>query len=145
MTRSCNTLVLYPSKESKLFDEALIYSLYLGAFVSIAGSYAAVMKTANSLATDQVSARRARHTILLHLFQLSMMLLSTLHDVLQGALYQLLPPLVFLRMQTLVYMLLILMPKSLSALVYALRDPTIRAALLLRFSFCHKGQDLGRR
>ncbi|XP_033834390.1 odorant receptor 131-2-like [Periophthalmus magnuspinnatus] len=138
MAQTCNSLVLYPTAESRLFDEALLYSLFLAAFLSITGSYAAVMRAAWSLSTDQASARKARTTLLLHLFQLSLMVVSTFHDVLLVALYHALPRLVFSRVQTVMYILLIILPKCLSVLVYGLRDPTIRAALVLHLC-CHIG------
>ncbi|KAK7925611.1 hypothetical protein WMY93_007921 [Mugilogobius chulae] len=111
MSQTCNSLVLYPlhshdSSMRRWFTFCLSWR-----FLSIAGSYAAVMSAARSLSTDQssvcalfqASARKARATLLLHLFQLSLMVTSTFMDVLQ----------------------------CLSVLVYGLRDPAIRTALIL--------------
>uniref|UniRef100_A0A3B3ZB27 G-protein coupled receptors family 1 profile domain-containing protein n=1 Tax=Periophthalmus magnuspinnatus TaxID=409849 RepID=A0A3B3ZB27_9GOBI len=137
-SQTCHSLVLYPTAESRLFDEALLYSLFLAAFLSIAGSYAAVMRAAHSLSTDQASARKARTTLLLHLFQLSLMVVSTFHDFLLVALYRSVSRLIFSRVQTVMYIFLIILPKCLSVLVYGLRDPTIRAALVLHLC-CHIG------
>ncbi|KAK7925605.1 hypothetical protein WMY93_007915 [Mugilogobius chulae] len=139
MSQTCNSLVLYPTSQSRLFDEALVYTLFVLAFLSIAGSYAAVMSAARSLSTDQssmcalfqASVRRARATLLLHLFQLSLMVASTFHNVLQAALYYALPRVVFIRVQITIYIFLIILPKCLSVLVYGLRDPAIRTALIL--------------
>ncbi|KAK7925606.1 hypothetical protein WMY93_007916 [Mugilogobius chulae] len=131
MSQTCNSLVLYPTSQSRLFNEALVYTLFVVAFFSIAGSYAAVMSAARSLSTDQASARKARTTLLLHLFQLSLMVASTYMSVLQMALYYALPRLMFIRVQITIYIFLIILPKCLSVLVYGLRDPAIRTALIL--------------
>ncbi|KAK7925604.1 hypothetical protein WMY93_007914 [Mugilogobius chulae] len=139
MTDLCNSLLLYPTPHSQVFGEALVYTLFVVAFLSIAGSYAAVMRTANSLSTDQASARKARATLLLHLFQLSLMVTSTFTDVLQVALYYVLPRLMFIRVQITIYIFLIILPKCLSVLVYGLRDPAIRTALILNLCCRRKG------
>ncbi|XP_020796773.2 uncharacterized protein LOC110175002 [Boleophthalmus pectinirostris] len=138
MLQTCSSLVLYPTAQSRLFDEALLYSLFLAAFLSIAGSYGAVMRAARSLSTDQASARKARTTLLLHLFQLSLMVASTVHDSLMMALYRTLPRLVFARIQSVLYIFLIILPKCLSVLVYGLRDQAIRGTLILHLC-CHIG------
>lgn len=56
MMNLCNSWVLYLGPHSRLFDEILVYSLFLAAFLSIGGSYTAVMQVARSASTDQVSA-----------------------------------------------------------------------------------------
>ncbi|KAK7925613.1 hypothetical protein WMY93_007923 [Mugilogobius chulae] len=104
------------------------------------------MRAARSLSTDQssvcalfqASVRRARTTLLLHLFQLSLMVTSTVHNVLQVALYYALPRVVFGRVQTIIYIFFIILPKCLSVLVYGLKDPAIRTALI-RNLCCRKG------
>ena len=81
----------------------------------------------------QVSVMKARNTLLLHLLQLCFLMASTFHNVLIVIAYTALHsvPQSFTKIQIVLYILLILLPKCLSVLVYGLRDPKIRRVLLL--------------
>ncbi|XP_033933358.1 odorant receptor 131-2-like [Pseudochaenichthys georgianus] len=111
-------------------DKAYSYFLFVSAGVAVSCSYISVMIAARSACTDKDSVRKARNTLLLHLVQLGLSLSSTLHNPLIIAIAKVTDRLAMLRVRSFLYVCIILLPRCLSALIYGIRDQTIRPILL---------------
>ncbi|KAM7373867.1 hypothetical protein PAMP_006557 [Pampus punctatissimus] len=124
-------------KESILFDEisdlyekAYTYFLFISAGIVVSCSYVGVMIAARSASTDRDSAVKARKTLLLHLVQLGLSLSSTLHNLLLIPISKIPDRILSVRIQIFLYVLVIILPRCLSALIYGIRDQTIRPVLV---------------
>ncbi|XP_040006919.1 odorant receptor 131-2-like [Xiphias gladius] len=115
---------------SDLYDKAFTCFLFVSAGVAITCSYMGVMVAARSASTNRASARKARNTLLLHLVQLGLSLSSTVHTPLLIAISKVLERIIIVRIQTVLYMCIIILPRCLSALIYGIRDQNIRPVLL---------------
>ncbi|XP_010766234.1 olfactory receptor 1073-like [Notothenia coriiceps] len=112
------------------YDKAYNYFLFVSAGVAVSCSYIGVMIAARSACTDKDSFRKARNTLLLHLVQLGLSLSSTLHNPLIEAIAKVTDRLAMLRVRSVIYVCIILLPRCLSALIYGIRDQTIQPILL---------------
>ncbi|KAK7925602.1 hypothetical protein WMY93_007912 [Mugilogobius chulae] len=99
-------------------------------------SFIGVMIVAFSASTDKTSADKARNTLLLHMFQLSLNLMSTMALPVFTDVATLTDPIVAGRLFVVVYIFLVLMPRCLSALTYGLKDPSLKPILVSRLC-CH--------
>ncbi|KAM7373869.1 hypothetical protein PAMP_006559 [Pampus punctatissimus] len=115
---------------SDLYDKAYTYFLFISAGIVVSCSYVGVMIAARSASTDRDSAIKARKTLLLHLVQLGFSLLSTMHNPLLIAISKIVTRIVLVRIQNVLYMFIIILPRCLSALIYGIRDQTIRPVLV---------------
>ncbi|XP_038564599.1 odorant receptor 131-2-like [Micropterus salmoides] len=112
------------------YDKAYNCFLFVLAGVAVISSYIGVMIAARSASTDKASAHKARNTLLLHLVQLGLSLSSTVYNPLLVIIAENLDGLMFLRIQNIIYICTIMFPRCLSALIYGLRDQTIRPVLM---------------
>ncbi|XP_038564590.1 odorant receptor 131-2-like [Micropterus salmoides] len=126
----CSTLVMFLGKRSADYDKAYTCFLFVLAGVAIISSYIGVMIAARSASTDKASVRKARNTLLLHLVQLGLSLSSTVHNSFIVVLAKLLTGVIFVRIRIVLYVCFFLLPRCLSALIYGLRDQTIRPVLV---------------
>ncbi|KAM7373862.1 hypothetical protein PAMP_006552 [Pampus punctatissimus] len=115
---------------SEIYSKVYTYFLFISASVAITSSYVGVIVAARSASTDKASARKARNTLLLHLVQLSLSLLSTIQNPLLIAISKVLDKIVLVRIQIVVYVCIVIFPRCLSALIYGIRDQTIRPVLV---------------
>ncbi|XP_071362633.1 odorant receptor 131-2-like [Trachinotus anak] len=115
---------------SDLYDRASTYFLFVSAGMTVTCSYIGVMVAARSASTDKASAQKARNTLLLHLVQLCLSLTSTIHNPLLIAISKVLDRIMIVRIQVVLYVCIIIFPRSLSALIYGIRDQTIRPVLM---------------
>nr|XP_046266951.1 odorant receptor 131-2-like [Scatophagus argus] len=122
----CNTLVMFLGTVSDFYDKAYTGFLFVSAGVAVTSSYIGVMVAARSASTDKASAQKARNTLLLHVVQLGLSLSSTIHNPMLIAVSRAVTRLVLVRIQNVLYVCFILLPRCLSALIYGLRDQTIR-------------------
>ncbi|XP_029375555.1 odorant receptor 131-2-like [Echeneis naucrates] len=134
----CGTLVMFLGPLSDDYDRAYTCFVFLSASVAIICSYIGVIIAARSASTDKVSAHRARNTLLLHLLQLGLSLSSTMHNSLLIAVSKIVTRTVLLRLLNVFYVSIIILPRCLSALIYGLRDKTIRPILLYHLCCCLK-------
>uniref|UniRef100_A0A3B3CFK1 G-protein coupled receptors family 1 profile domain-containing protein n=1 Tax=Oryzias melastigma TaxID=30732 RepID=A0A3B3CFK1_ORYME len=118
------------------YDRAYTCVLFVSAGVAVTSSYVGVIVAAKSASTDKALARKARHTLLLHLVQLGLSLSSTINNPVIIALSKLLTRMAFLWIQGIFYILFILFPRCMTSLIYGLRDQTVRPVLLYHLS-CH--------
>ncbi|CAJ1063685.1 odorant receptor 131-2-like [Xyrichtys novacula] len=135
MKTLCNILLLFLVPESHIYDTVYNTVLFVFAGVAVIFSYISVMIAARSASADKASTQKARDTLLLHLIQLCLILISTVHSTLIVNISQIVSRLVFIRIMNVFYIFIIILPKCLSALIYALRDHTIRP-VFFKYLFC---------
>ncbi|XP_044227174.1 odorant receptor 131-2-like [Thunnus albacares] len=126
----CSDIAMFLSPMSDHYDKALTCFVFLSAGVAVTLSYIGVVIAARSASTDKASARKARNTLLLHLVQLGLSLSSTVHDPLLIAMSKFLDRVAIVRIHSILYVCIILLPRCLSALIYGIRDQTIRPILM---------------
>ncbi|XP_071362608.1 odorant receptor 131-2-like [Trachinotus anak] len=112
------------------FEEAYASTVFLSAGIAIIASYIGVALVARSASTNTASARKALQTLLLHLIQLSLILTSTMFSVIIGAISRTVGRLALMRVYNVCFVCLSILPRCLSALIYGLRDQTIRPVLM---------------
>ncbi|XP_030293402.1 odorant receptor 131-2-like [Sparus aurata] len=130
MTDYCSDMAMILGPMSNLYDKAYTCFVFILASLAIASSYVGVMVAARSASTDKASAQKARNTLLLHLVQLGLSLLSTMHTSIVTSLATTLQRLVIVRIKSIFYVFISILPRCLSSLIYGLRDHTIRPALI---------------
>ncbi|XP_059208019.1 odorant receptor 131-2-like [Centropristis striata] len=126
----CSSFILYLGQFSALYDESYTYCLFVSAGLAVISSYIGVIIAARSASTDKASAHKARNTLLLHLVQLGLSVLSTMHNFLLVAISKVITRNELVRMQNVFYVFIIILPRCLSPLIYGLRDQTIRSILV---------------
>jgi len=112
MNTFCNTVAMFLTPLYYDYDRAYTYFLLISAGLAIISTY------------------KARNTLLMHLVQLGLSISSTIHNPLLFAVSKLVRVNVLLRIQIVFYVFIIILPRCLSALIYGLRDQTIRPVLM---------------
>ncbi|XP_023252733.1 olfactory receptor 4C3-like [Seriola lalandi dorsalis] len=112
------------------FEEAYANTVFIFVGVAIIASYTGVALVARSASTDKASAKKALHTLLLHLIQLSLILISTLFSIIIVDIARTVERLSLMRVYNVCFVCLSILPRCLSALIYGLRDQTIRPVLM---------------
>ncbi|XP_051537695.1 odorant receptor 131-2-like [Myxocyprinus asiaticus] len=113
-------------------------------FVSVAMiiifTYISIMVTARSVSSEKDSARKAHRTVLLHLIQLGLCLTSFLYTTIERTLYMMSEgnSSIFKHLRFLNYLLVLLLPRCLSPLIYGLRDDAVRP--LFKYFFYRSGK-----
>ncbi|XP_072230561.1 odorant receptor 131-2-like [Leuresthes tenuis] len=130
MNTFCNTVVMFLTPLYYDYDRVYTYFLLISAGLTIISTYIVVIIAARSASTDKASALKARNTVLMHLLQLGFSISSTIHNPLLFAVSKLVVLRVLLRIQNVFYVFFIILPRCLSALIYGLRDQTIRPVLM---------------
>uniref|UniRef100_A0A3Q1I6L8 G-protein coupled receptors family 1 profile domain-containing protein n=1 Tax=Anabas testudineus TaxID=64144 RepID=A0A3Q1I6L8_ANATE len=134
MTDFCGKESMLLDQVSDVYDKVFTYLVFLSAGVTVTFSYIAVVVAARSVSANKDSARKARNTLLLHVVQLGLSLSSTIHNPLLIAISKVLDRIVIVRIQIVFYVFIIIFPRCLSALIYGIRDQTIRPVLM--YSLC---------
>ncbi|XP_055004664.1 odorant receptor 131-2-like [Boleophthalmus pectinirostris] len=132
----CVATALLLGPRSKIYETISTVVLFLLSGLVIASSFIGVMVVAISASTDKVSADKARNTLLLHTFQLSLNLLSTMGQPIYTSVAALGDPILTGRLFVMVHVFVVMMPRCLSALTYGLKDPSLRPVLVSRLC-CH--------
>uniref|UniRef100_H2MEP1 G-protein coupled receptors family 1 profile domain-containing protein n=1 Tax=Oryzias latipes TaxID=8090 RepID=H2MEP1_ORYLA len=135
----CGRENLYPDQVAEMYHKVFTYFLFTYAGVTVTFSYIAIMLAARSASTDKASARKARKTLLLHLMQLGLSMSATVQTSLLILIFQSIERSAATSVQVFLYILLSLLPKCLSSLIYGLRDQTIRPVLMLNLSCGNPG------
>ncbi|XP_071362629.1 odorant receptor 131-2-like [Trachinotus anak] len=145
MTDVCSDIQMLLVPIINHFDKTYTYFLFISATLAIISSYIGVMIAARSASTDKASACKARNTLLLHLVQLGLSLFSTMHTSIVQSLSTILQRLAIVRIKSVFYVFIYILPRCLTSLIYGLRDQTIRPILLyylccrLTLSFPNQG------
>ncbi|XP_061683684.1 odorant receptor 131-2-like [Syngnathoides biaculeatus] len=135
MSQFCSFFAMLLVPVSAFYVNVYTYFLFISATLTIVFSYVGVIVSARSAATDKDSARKARDTLLLHLAQLGLSLLSVFYTTLLLQISTLLSWVVFIRLQCILFVLFFLFPRCLSSLVYGLRDHSFRVAFVDHLHF----------
>ncbi|KAM3601451.1 uncharacterized protein V6R79_013125 [Siganus canaliculatus] len=130
MTDYCSDITMLIGPKSDVYNKIFTCFVFISAAVTVSSSYVGVTVAARSASTDKASALKARKTLLLHLVQLGLSLLSTMHAPIVVLLSRTLQILVIKRIKSFLYIFVFILPRCLSSLVYGLRDQTIRPVLL---------------
>ncbi|XP_047195380.1 odorant receptor 131-2-like [Hippoglossus stenolepis] len=94
-------------------------------FLTLIFTYFRILFAARAAATEKMSAQRARNTILLHGLQLSMCLLSYISPSVELVLHLIFPGRIReIRFAT--YLIVYILPRFLSPIIYGVRDKTFR-------------------
>ncbi|KAM9788614.1 odorant receptor 131-2-like [Neosynchiropus ocellatus] len=130
LTTVCDTFDVVLTPVAATYDR--VYNIFLFSFagLTIVSCLVAVIITARSVSTDRNSARKALSTLLLHMIQLVLGLSPRIALPLSAALFQVMSWVNFVRMMNVMYVLIMLLPRGLSPLIYGLRDQAIRPVLL---------------
>ncbi|TKS83405.1 Olfactory receptor 1F12 Hs6M1-35P [Collichthys lucidus] len=145
MTEICSLIAVSLGPMSDIYDKAYTGFVFVSAGVAVTCSYIGVMVAATSASTDKASARKGRNTLLLHLMQLGLSLLSTMYGPIVVSLSTILPASEIIRITSILYVFFFVLPRCLSSLIYGLRDQTIRPILMyylscrLKLSYPNKG------
>ena len=126
----CSKEALFLTPMTKHFDEAYSGFVFLFGGLAILFSYVGVTLVARSASSDKASVRKAGKTVLLHFFQLVLILTFTLNSIILTAFARQLDRKSLVRLSIIIFLCLNLFPRCLSALIYGLRDQTLRPALL---------------
>lgn len=130
MNDYCSKTAMFIVPMSDYYDRAYTCVVFLSAGAAIIYSFIGVMVAARSASTDKASANKARKTVLLHLIQLGLILSSTMYSTLIIALSRTLERIIIVRIMNVLYVCVFILPRCLSALIYGLRDQTIRPILM---------------
>lgn len=115
---------------------ASTYFVFILASLSIVFSYVGVALSARSAATSRDSTSKALNTLLLQLLHLGLSLFSVLYISIMSLITSVLSPLIWIRLQTVLFVCVFLLPRSLSSLVYGMRDKSLRVVLVYNLC-CH--------
>ncbi|KAK7925329.1 hypothetical protein WMY93_007639 [Mugilogobius chulae] len=126
MTQFCSVFIIQISPKNIVYDRIYTYVLFTSSALIILSSFVAVMVVACSASGNKEQAKKTRTTLLLHLFQLSLNLLSVMSPQLFVVIAKCC---VGTYLFVVSYVLVVLFPRCLSALAYGLRDPALRPLL----------------
>lgn len=136
MDSFCSKEAIFFAPVFKDFEEAYASTLFLLIGVTIIASYIGVALVARSVSTDKASARKALQTLLLHLIQLILIFTSTYMSTIITAIARTVGRLALMRIYNVCFVCLNILPRCLSALIYGLRDQTLRSVFMQNLC-CH--------
>ncbi|XP_066501370.1 odorant receptor 131-2-like [Hoplias malabaricus] len=112
-------------------------------------TYIRILITARSVSSKKDSAKKAHRTVLLHLIQLGLCLSSFVYGSIERALYTLTSNniVLFTNLRYMNFLIILILPRCLSPLIYGLRDDAVSP--LFKYYFCfgtrrtvHKGENI---
>ncbi|XP_058270807.1 odorant receptor 131-2-like [Hemibagrus wyckioides] len=111
--------------------------IFVSVTVIILFTYVSIMITARSISSNKESATKAHKTVLLHLIQLGLCLTSFLFGIIERALYMLSGSnsSLFIHLRYLNFLIVLILPRCLSPLIYGLRDDAVRPIFI--YYFCY--------
>ncbi|KAL4597499.1 olfactory receptor 11A1-like [Arapaima gigas] len=96
-------------------------------------TYVSITREARSASTDRTSAQKAMRTVMLHAVQLCLSLMTFLYSLFEVLLSSL-PLAVFVQLRFVNYVVVLLLPRCLSPLIYGLRDQSFRPVFMYHFT-----------
>ncbi|XP_051961001.1 odorant receptor 131-2-like [Xyrauchen texanus] len=130
----CSRDRLFPAKWQMDKSQGFDAFYFVSVAVIIIFTYISIMVTAKSVSSDKGSARKAHRTVLLHLIQLGLCLTSFLYAIIEKTLN-----LRVANLRILNYIIVLVLPRCLSPLIYGLRDDAVRPLFKYYFS-CRSGK-----
>ncbi|XP_056450401.1 odorant receptor 131-2-like [Gadus chalcogrammus] len=128
----CSKEAMFLAPISSQVDKAFsIFVFAFGGLVTIL-SYVGVTLVARSASTEKATASKAGKTVLLHMIQLVLILIATIYSSILLSFARTVDRTTLIRLYNSFYVCLNIFPRCLSALIYGLRDKTIRPVLLKR-------------
>ena len=132
MTDFCSKEAMFLAPMSGVVDKAFCAFVFAFGGVLTILSYVGVMLVARSASTDKASASKAGKTVVLHMIQLVVILIATIYSSLLVSFARIVDRTTLIRLYNSFFVCLNLFPRCLSALIYGLRDKSIRPLLLKR-------------
>ncbi|XP_036444807.1 odorant receptor 131-2-like [Colossoma macropomum] len=116
---------------------------FVSVTVIIIFTYINIMITAKSMSSNKDSAKKAHRTVLLHLIQLGLCLTSFVYGSVERALYLMAgsDTALFKHLRYLNFLIVLILPRCLSPLIYGLRDDAVRP--LFKHYFCYGSTKAG--
>ncbi|CAL8238437.1 unnamed protein product [Lota lota] len=128
----CSKEAMFLAPMSSLVDKAFSGFVFaFGGFVTIL-SYVGVTLVARSASKDKASASKAGKTVFLHMIQLVVILIATIYSSILLSFARTVDRTTLIRLYNSFFVCLNLFSRCFSALIYGLRDKTIRPVLLKR-------------
>ncbi|XP_051986283.1 odorant receptor 131-2-like [Xyrauchen texanus] len=128
----CDQYLLFRDR-SIYYKNCAFDSVYFSfVFLTLLYTYCKIMLTARAASTDLVSAKKARNTVLLHGVQLLLCLLAFVVPSIQAPLIQLFP-MYGLEIRYVNFLLVYIIPRFLSPMIYGFRDERFRKYWLRYF------------
>ena len=126
----CSKEIMFLAPMSSVFDQ--IFHAFVFAFGGMVAilSYVGVTLVARSASTDKASAGKAGKTVLLHMIQLVVILIATIYSSILLSLARTVDRTTLVRLYNSFFVCLNLLSRCFTALIYGLRDQTIRPLLL---------------
>ncbi|XP_017286942.2 odorant receptor 131-2-like [Kryptolebias marmoratus] len=119
------------AEKRKAFD--IIYFSFV--FLILVFTYLRIVFAARALSTEKTSAKKARNTILLHGFQLAMCMLSYVSPSVEIILHVIFPGQI-LEIRFANYLIVYILPRFLSPIIYGVRDQKFRKHLRMYLLCC---------
>uniref|UniRef100_A0A667WNH4 Odorant receptor 131-2-like n=1 Tax=Myripristis murdjan TaxID=586833 RepID=A0A667WNH4_9TELE len=111
----------------------IMYFLLVG--IIIIYTYIATIVAARSASSKSSTASKAHKTVLMHLLQLCLYLVSTTFNMINTTVYWNMMPVVRRQVRYVLFIVLIIFPRCLSPLIYGLRDQSFKHYFKYYFSF----------
>lgn len=129
----CDHSLLF--RDRSVYYKNLVFdSVYFSfVFLTLLYTYCKIMLTARAASTDQVLAKKARNTVLLHGVQLLLCMLAFVVPSMQAPLIQLFP-MYSLEIRYVNFLLVYIIPRFLSPMIYGFRDEKFHKYWLRYFS-----------
>uniref|UniRef100_UPI0037E81D34 odorant receptor 131-2-like n=1 Tax=Semicossyphus pulcher TaxID=241346 RepID=UPI0037E81D34 len=131
----CNRQNVLKLQIYSTLNKAFIILYFVSVSIIIIFTYIAIMITVKTASSNAHKASKAHKTVLLHLIQLCLCLMSTLFSTLNSNKLWDVHPALALQIQYVLFVCLIVFPKCLSPLIYGLRDHTFRHIFKHYFTF----------
>ncbi|XP_051956775.1 odorant receptor 131-2-like [Xyrauchen texanus] len=137
---NCSLERLFIAKWQIYKHEVFDVLYFVSVAIIIIFTYVSIIVIARSVSSKKDSARKAHTTVLLHLIQLGLCLTSFLYTTIERTLYMLSVgnSSIFNHLRFLNYLLVLLLPRCLSPLIYGLRDDAVSP--LFKYFLCRSGK-----
>ncbi|XP_062391783.1 odorant receptor 131-2-like [Sardina pilchardus] len=138
---SCSDFIVSQTQLSYIISQSFTGAVFASVSVVVVYTYISVSVTARSATSDKASIRKARKTVVLHMIQLGLYLVSLLFGVLRRSLAMSgLNPVTLELIAYALFICLNILPRCLSPLIYGVRDKTFSAFFKYNFLFCVKNK-----
>ncbi|KAG7516915.1 olfactory receptor 2T1-like [Solea senegalensis] len=131
----CHRNRIFQKQVDSLLNKAFVVMYFVLVSIVIIFTYIAVMMIVKSASSNVHEATKAHKTVLLHLLQLCLCLVSLLYNIINSSHMSSLQGDVAIHVHYVLFVGFILFPKCLSPLIYGLRDHAFRKVFKYYFTF----------